>query len=71
MTDLCSVRVVWRVILLASTHSLSYLLTYTSLEGTEGNSREGNYGMLLYALAERRCIDFKTCRCSGTSIRTY
>ena len=31
-----------------------------SLEGTEGNSREGNYGMLLYALAERRCIDFKT-----------
>ena len=32
-----------------------------SLEGTEGNSREGNYGTLLYALAERRCIDFKTC----------
>ena len=31
-----------------------------SLEGTEGNSREGNYGTLLYALAERRCIDFKT-----------
>ena len=32
-----------------------------SIEGTEGNSKEGNYGTLLYALAERRCIDFKTC----------
>ena len=31
-----------------------------SIEGTEGNSKEGNYGTLLYALAERRCIDFKT-----------
>ena len=31
-----------------------------SIEGTEGNSKEGNYGTLLCALAERRCINFKT-----------
>ena len=31
-----------------------------SLEGTEGKSRNGSYGVGLYALAERRCIDFKT-----------
>ena len=32
-----------------------------SIEGTEGNSKEGNYGTLLCALAEPRCINFKTC----------
>ena len=31
-----------------------------SLEGTEGNSRNGSDGVGLYALAERRCIEFKT-----------
>ena len=42
-----------------------------SLEGTDGNSRKVGtedptgtpyeYGVGFYALAERRCIDFKTC----------
>ena len=31
-----------------------------SLEGKVGNSRNGSYGVGLYALAERRCIEFKT-----------
>ena len=32
-----------------------------SLEGTDGNSRKGvPVGVGLYALAERRCIEFKT-----------
>merc|ERR1740139_16784 len=36
-----------------------------SLEGTEGNSRKKEYGVGFYALAERRCIDFKTCGLFG------
>ena len=40
-----------------------------SLEGTEGNSRKGSYGVGLYALAERRCIEFKTCGLFGGKLK--